>query len=178
MKPPCECKLYCRCGCANLPRHRRGAFCVWCHHAYERGKYSRKAEKEHFIRWCPGCPRNMKRPRYWSTINRDATFGPKPPVGSAAAQRSYEGDRECGESDLLTFGSREEGDVTESEVAKQVIAAKRMIAAVDAAEAKAAAEGRQLTDAELKKLGYVEEEGGTWHLPIPVHISKIILGIK
>ncbi len=63
-------------------------------------------------------------------------------------------------------------------VAKQVADWKQKIAAADAAEAKAAAEGRGLTDEELVKLGYVEDEGGTWGLPIPNHICKIIAGIK
>ena len=42
--------------------------CFWCHHVYERGKYSRKAEREHFIRWCPGCPKEMKKPSFWARI--------------------------------------------------------------------------------------------------------------
>lgn len=63
-------------------------------------------------------------------------------------------------------------------VAKQVIAAKNVIAAVDAAEAAAKAAGRELTDEELKNLGYVETEGGVWELPIPVHVAKIIAAEK
>jgi hypothetical protein len=69
MRAPCSCKLFCRCGCADIPSRRRGGWCFWCDHAYERGKYSRKAEREHFIRWCPGCPRDMKKPSLWARIN-------------------------------------------------------------------------------------------------------------
>ena len=47
------------------------------------------------------------------------------------------------------------------------IAAKNMIAAEEAAEAAAVERGYPLTDEELKALGYVEEEGGTWGLDIP-----------
>ena len=65
-------------------------------------------------------------------------------------------------------------------VAKRVLDWKQKIAVVDAAEAKAAAEGRELTDEELVKLGYVEDEGGTWGLPIPDHIAAILVkhGVK
>jgi hypothetical protein len=63
----------------------------------------------------------------------------------------------------------------EAGLAKQVIAAKNMIAAADAAEAAAAAERRWLTDEELTQLGYVEDEGGTWGLNIPIHICKILV---
>ena len=42
-----------------------------------------------------------------------------------------------------------------------------MIAADAAAEAVAIERGYPLTDEELKQLRYVEEEGGTWTLPIP-----------
>jgi uncharacterized membrane protein len=44
---------------------------------------------------------------------------------------------------------------------KQILAAKNMIAAADAAEEVAVKRGYPLTDEELKALGYVEEEGGT-----------------
>jgi hypothetical protein len=63
----------------------------------------------------------------------------------------------------------------EAGLAKQVTAAKNMIAAADAAEAAAVAEGRSLTDEELRQLGYVEDEGGTWGLNIPIHICKILV---
>ena len=59
---------------------------------------------------------------------------------------------------------------TQTKIAKQVIAAKKMIAAVDAAE-KA---GLPMTPANMKKLGYVKTEGGVWELPIPVHVCKIL----
>ena len=55
---------------------------------------------------------------------------------------------------------------------QQIISAKKMIAAADAAEASAA--WGSLSDEELKKLGYVETEGGVWELPIPVHICKML----
>jgi hypothetical protein len=63
---------------------------------------------------------------------------------------------------------------TQTKIAKQVIAAKKMIAAVDAAEKAAEERGNPLTDEELKKLGYVETEGNVWELPIPMHISALL----
>ena len=57
---------------------------------------------------------------------------------------------------------------------KQILAAKNLIAAADAAEAAAAERGYPLTDDELKALGYVEEEGGTWALNIPDSVAIAI----
>jgi hypothetical protein len=54
--------------------------------------------------------------------------------------------------------------------AEQILAAKNMIAAEEAAEAAAIERGYPLTDEELKQLGYVEEEGGTWGLNIPHNV--------
>ena len=65
----------------------------------------------------------------------------------------------------------------QTKVAKQVIAAKKMIAAADAAEAAAEKRGYPLSDAELKKLGYVKAAGGggVLELNIPVRICKILV---
>jgi hypothetical protein len=57
---------------------------------------------------------------------------------------------------------------------KQILAAKNMIAAADAAEEVAVKRGYPLTDEELKALGYVEEEGGTWALNIPDSVAIAI----
>jgi hypothetical protein len=62
--------------------------------------------------------------------------------------------------------------------AKQILAAKSLIAAADAAEAAAAERGYPLTDEELKRLGYVEEEGGTWRLPISISICNALVKEK
>ena len=51
--------------------------------------------------------------------------------------------------------------------AEQILAAKNMIATADAAYDASIERGYPLTDEELKALGYVEEEGGTWGLDIP-----------
>ena len=69
MRPPCKCKFFCRCGCVDIPRQRVGGLCFWCHHVYERKKYSGKSEREHFMRWCPGCPKDMKKPYFWARIS-------------------------------------------------------------------------------------------------------------
>jgi hypothetical protein len=58
-----------------------------------------------------------------------------------------------------------------SKVARQVTAAKNLIASAEAVEA----EGRQITDEELEKLGYVQDEGGTWGLDIPDHIAAMLV---
>lgn len=52
--------------------------------------------------------------------------------------------------------------------AMTVETAKAMIARVDAAEAA----GVEMTDENMRDLGYVEDEGGVWELPIPVHILR------
>ena len=52
--------------------------------------------------------------------------------------------------------------------AMTVETAKAMIARVDAAEAA----GVEMTDENMRALGYVEDEGGVWELPIPVHILR------
>lgn len=64
-----------------------------------------------------------------------------------------------------------------SDERKQVIAAaKSLIAADDAAETKAVAEGRQgLTDEELAALGYIEYDGGTWGLPISDRVAMLLV---
>lgn len=51
--------------------------------------------------------------------------------------------------------------------AEQIAVAKNMIAAADAAYDAAIERGYSLTDEELKALGYVADEGGTWGLDIP-----------
>jgi len=58
--------------------------------------------------------------------------------------------------------------------AEKILAAKNMIAADEAAEAAAIKRGYPLTDEELKALGYVEEEGGTWVLDIPDSVIAAI----
>lgn len=60
-------------------------------------------------------------------------------------------------------------------MAKQVAAAKKMIAAAHAADAAAEKSGVPLTYADLKKLGYIETEGGVWELPIPLEVCKVIV---
>jgi hypothetical protein len=59
--------------------------------------------------------------------------------------------------------------------AEQLRAAESLIAGVDAADAAAEKRGYPLTDEELKQLGYVEEEGGCWGLPISVSICKVLV---
>jgi hypothetical protein len=58
----------------------------------------------------------------------------------------------------------------QTKIAKQVIAAKKLIARADAAE-KA---GVPMTPANMKKLGYIRTEGGVWELPIPVHVLRLL----
>ncbi len=58
--------------------------------------------------------------------------------------------------------------------AEQILAAKNMIAAADAAEEAAVKRGYPLTDEELKALGYVETEGGPWALDIPDSVAIAI----
>jgi hypothetical protein len=62
-----------------------------------------------------------------------------------------------------------------TKIAKQVVAAKKMIAAVDAAEAAAKARGRELTDKELVKLGYVEKPKGCFSLPISSRVALALV---
>jgi hypothetical protein len=57
----------------------------------------------------------------------------------------------------------------------KLAAAKSLMSAVDVAEAAAIERGHPLTDEELKQLGYVETEGGTWELPIPIEICKLLV---
>jgi len=61
-------------------------------------------------------------------------------------------------------------------IAKQVVAAKKMFAAFDAAEARAQVENRQLSDKEYAGLGYVfDEERHCWTPDIPKEVFRIAL---
>jgi hypothetical protein len=55
--------------------------------------------------------------------------------------------------------------------AKQILVAKSLHAAIDAADAAAIERGYPLTDEELKQLGYVKLGDGVWELPISISIG-------
>jgi hypothetical protein len=72
-------------------------------------------------------------------------------------------------------------------LAAEIKLAKRMIAKATAAEKAAEEAGVELTESEMKKLGYVKtpdaiiggkKYSGVWELSIPIHICKILASAK